>query len=395
MRDAGQSDQIPAGHLWRPLDLQVDGDQVSGPVLALTGDIIPIRRLAAPPEGFAALCGRLAAAEAAIGNFEIALVEGGAPLEKLMTIKGDPALAADLPLLGLDLVTLANNHVPDYGLDGMRATRALIEGAGLATIGFGETLAEARRPHVIVAGGRRIGVVAFTCLTPTGSTAAADRPGLSAIRVRTGYEIDPWYQMEEPGDPSVIRIRTHPVPEDLDTALAWVAEARRGCDMLVVTIHWGFGSGDDLAEYQEPLGRALIDAGADVVHGHHPHAIHPVAFHRRKPILFGLGTFVGQQVLLPASETARAMWARMSPDGMIAEIGLDDGSLRLVPHRLAEDRLARPATPGAAAEIADRLARLSAPFGTRIRLEADGTTLVAEPPACANRDGCARPCAAA
>lgn len=372
----------------------MDGDEVSGPVLALTGDIIPIRRLAPPPEGFAALCARLRAAEVAIGNFEIALVEGGAPLEKLMTIKGDPALAPDLPLLGLDLVTLANNHVPDYGLEGMRRTRALVEGTGIATVGFGETLAEAARLHVIEAGGRRIGTIAFTCLTPTGMTAAADRPGLSPIRIRTSYEIDPWYQMEEPGDPSVVRVRTHAAPEDLEAARARVSAARRACDVLIVTIHWGFGSGDDLAEYQEPLGRALIEAGADVIHGHHPHAIHPIAFHRGKPILFGLGTFVGQQVLLPASDKARAMWAAMSPDGLIAELDLAAGALRLIPHRLAADRLARPAGPEVTGEIAARLARLSAPFGTRIETGPDGT-LLAMPPACAGCGQCAASCAAA
>lgn len=369
---------------------------MTGLRLALTGDIIPIQRLAPLPEGFARLCSLLQGADAAIGNFEIALVEDGVPLEKLMNIKGDPALSQDLPLLGLDLVTLANNHVPDYGVPGMRVTRELVQATGLPTIGFGETLDEAQRLHMLAAGGRTVGVIAFTCLTPTGSTASADRPGLSPLRIRTSYEVDPWYQMEEPGDPSVLRIRTQPVEADLQRALALVSAARSRCDLLVVTIHWGFGSGDDLAEYQAPLGHALIEAGADVVHGHHPHAIHPIAFHRGKPILFGLGTFVGQQVMLPASDAARALWAAMSPDGLLATLTIaPDGTVSVgaMPHRLDAQRLARPATMDEARQIADRLARLSAPFGTKITMTPDG--VITATPGCSGCGACQKTCRAA
>lgn len=366
----------------------MDGHKMTAHIeIALTGDIIPVRRLAPLPRGFDTLCKNLRDADVAIGNFEVSLVTGGVPVEKLMNIKGDPELAQDLPSLGLDAVTLANNHVPDYGVAGMRATRSLVEGAGVSTVGYGETLDEAARPHVVTARGLRVGVLAVTCLTPAGMTAAADRPGLSPLRIRTSYEVDPWYQMEEPGDPAAVRVRTQPVEHDLQQMLGRVRAARATCDVLVISIHWGFGSGDMLAEYQEPLGRALIDAGADVVHGHHPHAIHPVAFHNGKPILFGLGTFVGQQVLLPASDQARAMWDQMSPDGVIALLKIHpDGqvSVRLVPHRLDENRMARPAAPDEVGPVAARLHRLSRPLGTCIAL--DGHTLVARPscPGCIN-----------
>lgn len=352
--------------------------------LSFTGDIIPIRRNRPLPEGFASLCATLASADFSLGNFEIALVDGGAPLEKLLNIKGDPALAEDLPLMGLNAVTLANNHVPDYGLEGMRATRARVEARGVTTLGFGEDIAEARRLHVTQAGGRTIGTIAFTCLTPTGMTADIARPGLSPLRIRTGYEIDPWYQMEEPGDPSVVLVRTRPFDADLAAAEQAVREARAACDVVIVTIHWGFGSGDTLAEYQLPLAHALIDAGADVIHGHHPHAVHPVAFHKDRPIFFGLGTFVGQQVFLDAPARIKAMWAEMSPDGMLAEVELDDSggfAVALRPHRLDDARLARPATGAETREIADRLARLSAPFGTFIEFREDGTLSASPNPA--------------
>ncbi len=98
---------------------------------------------------------------------------------------------------------------------------------------------------------------------------------------------------------------------------------RAECDLLIVSIHWGFGSGETLAEYQAPLGAALIDAGADIVHGHHPHAIHAIGAHRGKPILFGLGTFMAQQFFLNSGPAAAAMRAGMSPDGYIALVDVE------------------------------------------------------------------------
>ncbi|MBL6425923.1 MAG: CapA family protein [Maritimibacter sp.] len=361
----------------------MDGHQVTSLRLAFTGDIIPIRPNSPLPDGMASLCAILEDADFSLGNFEIALVEGGAPTEKLLNIKGDPALAADLPAMGLDAVTLANNHVPDYGVDGIRQTRALVEAQGVPAMGFGETLDEARALHVKEIDGRTVGVIACTCLTPTGMTAAETRAGLSPLRIHTGYEIDPWYQMEEPGDPSVVRIRTRPFDDDLAAMQAAIRAARTTCDIVIVTIHWGFGSGDDLAEYQEPLARALIDAGADVIHGHHPHAIHPVAFYKGRPILFGLGTFIGQQVFLDAPQQVLDMWAEMSPDGMLAEIMVDAAgtyAVTLHPHRFDVDRLARPADPVEAREIAERLAHLSAPFGTFVEFREDGTLTASHQP---------------
>ncbi|WP_417427217.1 CapA family protein [Hoeflea sp.] len=361
----------------------MDGHEMKPLRLAFTGDIIPIRPNRPLPDGMASLCAVLGDVDFSLGNFEIALVEDGAPTEKLLNIKGDPALAADLPAMGLDLVTLANNHLPDYGVPGMRKTRAMIEAQGVSTLGFGETLGDARALHVTEVAGQKVGVFACTCLTPTGMTAAETRPGLSPLRIHTGYEIDPWYQMEEPGDPSVVRIRTRPFDEDLAAMQAAICAARATCDIVIVTIHWGFGSGDDLAEYQEPLAHALIDAGADVIHGHHPHAIHPVAFYKGRPILFGLGTFIGQQVFLDAPQQVLEMWAKMSPDGMLAEVSIDPVGtfvLRLLPHRLDTNRLARPAIRAEAQEIAERLARLSAPFGTLIEIREDGTIIASHEP---------------
>jgi poly-gamma-glutamate synthesis protein (capsule biosynthesis protein) len=216
--------------------------------------------------------------------------------------------------------------------------------------------------------GRAIGVIAFSCLLPTGMAASEHRAGLSPIHVHTAYEVDPSYQLEEPGDVSCITVRTWPREEDLDRACAHLAVLKAKCEFVIASIHWGFGSGETLADYQWPIARALIDAGADAIHGHHPHAIHGVGFHQGKPIFFSPNVFVGQQIFLPASDKAKALWAGMSSDGYVGLLTIgDDGRVQVeaVPTTLDEDRLPVIARDEDQNRIVERLQRLSSSLGTR------------------------------
>ena len=108
--------------------------------------------------------------------------------------------------------------------------------------------------------------------------------------------------------------------------------------------------------------------------------MHPIGFHQGKPILFGLGTFIGQQVFLEAPAHVQALWAGMSPDGYVARISFTEGSapsIVLHPTTLDADRLPQMARGGDFDRIAERLRRLSAPYGAAIT--ADGGTLRAAP----------------
>lgn len=348
--------------------------------LVLTGDILPLRDLSEVAEDVRQALGFIRSGDLAIGNFEMPLTDRGHPVEKLLNIRTDPAIARGLPVLGLDLVTLANNHAADYGWEGLSQTAELLRAGGWRVVGIGKDLAEAMRPEILSAGEVRVGVIAFSCLLPPGMAAAVGRPGISPIHIHTSYQIDPYYQMEEPGDLAAVKVVTEPDEADLQAALAAIGDLKKECDLLVVTIHWGFGSGPDLAEYQLPLARRLIDAGADVIHGHHPHAIHPIGFYKGKPILFSLGTLVGQQVFLEADPAVKALWAEMSPDGCIATISFPASGVvevGLVPTVLNADRLPVLATGEAFDRIHARLSRLSRPYGGKI--ERDGPILRARP----------------
>jgi poly-gamma-glutamate synthesis protein (capsule biosynthesis protein) len=337
--------------------------------VALAGDVIPARPLTPVPESAEPVYALVGGADIAIGNLEMALTDAGTPVRKLVTRRASPEIARDIYMLGFDVLSVANNHTVDYGWPGLLETSTALASGGVRVIGGGLSRREAAAPVIERVAGRRIGVIAFSCLTPAGMDAADDRPGIASIRIDTAYQIDAAYQMEEPGDPSVVKIRTHPQAADLAFATEAVQRLRRDCDLLIVSIHWGFGSGEVLAEYQAPLGAALIDAGADIVHGHHPHAVHAIGAHRGKPILFGLGTFMAQQFFLNSGPAAAAMRAGMSPDGYIALVDVepDDGlSLRIVPTTLDDNYTPTLATGAAFERIAQRLQRLSAAHGVSI-----------------------------
>ncbi|MGE0803370.1 MAG: CapA family protein [Lautropia sp.] len=360
----------------------------SGPIgsatLALAGDFVAVRPQHAPGEPARAVHALLHAADVAIGNFEIALVEGGVPLEKTIVRSADPAVGPTLGTIGFDVLSVANNHTVDYGWPGLERTMQSLRGGGCTVIGGGRTLEEAAAPAIREAGGLRIGVLAYSCLTPAGARATAAGPGIACIRIRTGYEVDPLLQIEEPGDPSAVIVRTWPVDEDRHDAMCRVRLLREQCDHVVVSLHWGFGSGEILAEYQEPLARSLIEAGATVIHGHHPHAVHGIGFHRGRPILYGAGIYMAEQWSQPASPAVTKLRAGMSKDGYVARVqlrGPDVAEVCLYPTVLDDAHQPTLARAADFDRIAGRLARLSAPLGARLAVAGDAIAAAPSGPA--------------
>src|SRR2546429_2845920 len=132
----------------------------------------------------------------------------GQPLEKLANIRADPMIADDIGRLGLDVVSIANNHMMDYGAEALADTIASLEKQGIAHVGAGPTIAQAVEPVIVDVRGRRVGFLAFTCLVAPGAGATGSGPGVAPIHVHSAYEINPYWQAEEPGEPAMVTIRT-------------------------------------------------------------------------------------------------------------------------------------------------------------------------------------------
>ncbi|XIA67507.1 CapA family protein [Bradyrhizobium sp. TZ2] len=188
---------------------------------------------------------------------------------------------------GFDVMALANNHIIDGGHEGLTDTLNLLHSQGIKTVGAGASLSEATAAAIIEQRGIKIGFLGFASVYPAGYQAHPSTPGLAPMRVH--YFIESSYGLE-PGVPP--DIRTFPYPEDVESLRSLIGDLRKKADVVVVSHHWGQCRPSYLTEYERLLGYASIDAGADVVLGHHHHFLRGIEIYRGKPIFYGLGHFV-------------------------------------------------------------------------------------------------------
>jgi poly-gamma-glutamate capsule biosynthesis protein CapA/YwtB (metallophosphatase superfamily) len=204
-------------------------------------------------------------------------------------LRSTPRAASALAEAGIDVVSLANNHTLDYGVAGLDQTIRLLDGVKIAHMGAGRNLSAARQPALIEVNGLRIALLSYTsvCVPPFAATATT--PGAAMVRIRTTYAAN-LRLFQQPGSPMLTR--TAGEPEDVAMLLDDVKAAKAGADALIVAWHWGVSERwGKLADYQRELGRAVIDAGASAIIGHHAHMLLGVEFYRGCPIFYSLGNF--------------------------------------------------------------------------------------------------------
>lgn len=202
--------------------------------------------------------------------------------------KMDPSLVSELQ--GLSALSIANNHALDFGMDAYLECVDVLDAAGIGHAGGGRNASEARAPLLLESSGARVAFLAYTCLYQDGWSASASAPGMATIKIHTSYE-PPLRVFEQPGYPPVVRTRVD--AKDAQRVRDEVSEAKRNADIVVVSVHWGLSAGDRaVVEYQEELGTLVLDAGADAVFGHHPHALQPLVVHNGKPLFLSMGNIV-------------------------------------------------------------------------------------------------------
>ena len=200
-------------------------------------------------------------ADFAFVNLECALTTRTTAMPKRFTFKGRPAFAASLANAGIDAVSLGNNHAADFGRASVVDTMRALARAGVAFSGAGTSAATALRPASLSSNGHRVAFIAATDIIPSGFAATSRLPGVGVARppTRLLYE---------------------------------VRRANRTHDVVVVMIHWGTERSTVPSSRQRALARALIDAGADIVLGSHPHVWQPCEMYRGRFIAYSLGNFV-------------------------------------------------------------------------------------------------------
>jgi poly-gamma-glutamate capsule biosynthesis protein CapA/YwtB (metallophosphatase superfamily) len=213
-----------------------------------------------------------ASADLALVNLECCVSDRGRPWEgpgKRFHFRAPLQAAGVLAGLGIDCVTLANNHVLDFGYTALSDTFDHLSAAGISAVGAGADIQQARAPVLLEAGGLRVAVVAFTD-HPADFAAGPGRPGVAYADLGSG------------------------VPHWLTGQVRALATSN---DAVLVLAHWGPGMATRPLSYIRSAASALLEAGATLVAGHSAHVFHGAA----GPILFDLGDFINDYPLDPAA----------------------------------------------------------------------------------------------
>jgi len=269
-------------------------DSGSIEVLA-TGDMFPSSAFAASDTS-AQVWNAFAGADHVFANLETVLTRSESAADKLICMRSAPELIEDFVAANVSVVTLANNHAFDFGLQGLHDTLRALASASLPATGAGENVTDALTPAVLSSGGGRTAFLGMSATLPAGSAAGKYRGGVAPLRVITDYVVDPVVGSEEPAMAPFVH--TIVAERDAQQACEAVAAASRSAELVVVALHWGVSSGlvpasqGWLATYQQPLARRLIDAGADAIVGHHPHVLQGIESYRGRPIFYSLGNLL-------------------------------------------------------------------------------------------------------
>jgi len=231
----------------------------------------------------------LKTADVVVGHGETLFTSRGVNtfVEMIPAPPNDPSNMSAFPFAGFNVVTLAGNHVWDSGAPGIEDTIAGLRKYGIALTGAGMNIDEARKPAIIERSGTRFGFLNYNCVGPIQSWATADKPGCAFVHIITHYELN----VSNPGGPPTIY--TFIEPRSLEAMTDDIRKLRHICDVLVVVFHKGIiNTPIKLAMYEQPISYAAIDAGADLILGHHAHILRGIEQYKGRTIFHGLGNFI-------------------------------------------------------------------------------------------------------
>ncbi|HEY3365037.1 MAG TPA: CapA family protein [Symbiobacteriaceae bacterium] len=250
--------------------------------LLFVGDIMlartPGQALARGDDPFAAFGPQLQQADLAVGNLECAVATVGSRVPKLYNFRCHPRSVAPLAKY-FGAVSVANNHAGDFGRGAFAEELDLLTKGGVPYFGGGHDAAEAHSALIVERKGLKIGLLGYDEVELRSYEAGRDTPGVA------------W--------------------SDDDQVMADIAAVRAKVDLLVVYPHWGLEYHFQPSDRQRALSRKMIDAGADLVVGSHPHVTETAEYYKGRLIVYSLGNFVFDDFLdvgPSLKEPSRTSW---------------------------------------------------------------------------------------
>lgn len=250
---------------------------------------------------------------------------GEAAEDKQFTFRVDPSYVRIFQEIGVDVATVANNHALDFGVNAFTDSLDTLDQAGIARVGGGRTLSEAKAPVIRTVGDSTVGILGASRVIPVSSWAAGNaRPGMF-----TAYDQAP--------------------------LLNEISDLSSQCDYTVVYLHWGIEKDEYPQEYQRKLAYACIDAGADLVVGSHPHVLQGFETYKGKLIAYSLGNFLFSNSTNPTV----LLQVHIKEDGTLAA--------SLIPCTRVNGQIQKNTAPAA---LFSHLTELS--YGVQVTADSDG-----------------------
>lgn len=199
----------------------------------------------------------------------------------------DPGMAGIWKAARMDVISLASNHAMDWGPEPLLDTIDLLRGMGKHVIGAGKDAGEARKPAIVERKGVKIAFLAYCSVLRDGQAAGAGKAGVAPMRAHTYYAPEEF----QPGTPP--KIITEPYEQDVQALQDDIRKAKQQADAVIMSIHWGLRHvPKTICTYQPPVAHAAIDAGCDLILGHHAHSIKAVEVYKGKVCFYSIGNFM-------------------------------------------------------------------------------------------------------
>jgi len=367
-------------------------------VILATGDLAPDRD--DYDESYVATRDTLRSADITFGQLETSFARKGVRLPQARhAVLARPDGADALARAGFDVISMAGNHVMDWGSEAFFETRTNLERCGIRVVGAGADIGEARRPAVFTLGdGTRVAFLAYSSILPHSYWADERRPGCAPMRAFTFYE---QIEHDQPGTPA--RIHTYPHREDLAAMEADIRAAKAQADLVFVSLHWGIHFVRAvIADYQRDVARAAIAAGADAILGGHAHILKGCELIDGKPVFYSLCNFATDLRMDPAHAASksfneiRVLAEEWEPDfeslynfpiaarlSMVARFEVAGGHMvrgGFLPVHIGRDAVPRFVAPGSADHdaVVDYVTAVTREAGLNAVYRHDGNMIVAE-----------------